>query len=539
MLSASSLSLPLRARAALAVLEMAQSETRVSLRQHMAEVDPGPHLDWWHVGKMAEALQALIDGEILNLLISAPPRTYKSRTLQAAMSYRLRTSRESKIFLVGANDQLMLYHSAKARGMAQLAGVHLSESSRAKKVWETKEGGAFVATTVRSFSSVLGFGFDLGVVDDPFGSIHDARNPRIQREVWDFARDDFSTRRQARPDGSPGNQLWMFQRLSRGDLADKLRDWLEETQGERWHLLVMKGYAAPYGIPWPSCCTVIQDERKDGEPLCESPAIMREIDFRRRTDPMLSAAVDDQEPAEAPSGGVFCAPWYRQVGRELGDMSIEAAVVRLAMDGILSMPSRRARGWDLSAGGEDAVASARGSLCGDVVLWEDGTEAWPPSAKVEATVLDVARRDGTGVEQVIPLEPAVGKLAAERIGRQLTAEGFTVHYFPQRGPKRSRALGHAGHASATCEACGGLVVPPDAVAMFKTRGLCSCPVPVGPGYGKCYILARPFADVFLRRHHAFTGADGEDDHLVDASSACFSVLMDLTPEAEAGNFPLW
>jgi hypothetical protein len=492
----------------------------------MREVDPGPHLDWWHVGKIAEAFQALADGEIKNLIVSAPPRTHKSRTLQAMASYRLRDQSRSKVFLTGANDQLMNYHSDKARGMARASGVKLSRSSNAKDLWETEEGGVFVATTVKSLSRIMGWGWDLGMIDDPFGSIHDARNPRVQLDVWEFLRHEFSTRRQSRPEGGQGSLLLMFQRLAVGDLADRLYGWLRETSAEEWHALILPGFARKKTFDVPSCCTLIEDDRKPGQPLCDDPDVMREIEVRRRVDPALSAAVDDQDPRDDPPGGVFCGSWFRPAGAEFGDRPIDVAVRLLAQEGTLSPPSRTGRGWDLAAGGADALASARGSLRGDRFLWEDGTEAHPAAAQVERYVLDTARVDGTDVEQILPLEPAIGKIFAEQLAAKLRAEDFTVHLYPQQGPKRARSMAHAAMAAARCRACERLIVPTDAVPMFRTMGVCSCQSPAGDGYGKVDILARPFADRFRRHHHAFTGEPGGDDNLADASAACFNVLTE-------------
>jgi hypothetical protein len=496
----------------------------------MQEVDPGPHLDWWHVGKIIEAFQALADGEIKNLVVSAPPRTCKSRSLQDMASYRLRVEPRSKIFLTGANRRLMEYHGGNARGKAAKAGVKLAGDSQAKALWTTKEGGLFVSTTVKSLSSLVGWGWDIGMIDDPFGSIHDARNPRVQADVWDFFRHEFPTRRQSRPEGGQGSLLLMFQRLAVGDLADRLYDWLRETSAEEWHALILPGYARKTAYTLPSCCTLIADERQPGEPLCDDEDTMREIAARRRVDPALHAAVDQQDPQDDPPGGVFCGSWFRPIGADLGDRSIDAAVRILAQAGVIAPPSRVGRGWDLAAGGADALASARGSLCGDRFLWEDGTEAHPAAAQVERYVLDTARGDGTDVEQILPLEPAIGKIFAEQLAAKLRAEDFTVHLYPQQGPKRARSMAHAAMAAARCRACERLIVPTDAVPMFRTMGVCSCQSPAGDGWGNVDILARPFADRFRRHHHAFTGEPGGDDNLADASAACFNVLTESLRE---------
>ena len=91
-------------------------EPAVTLAEHLREVDPGPHLDWWHVGAMMEACQAVLDGEVSNLVIMAPPRSWKSRIVaQGVPSCRFRNHPDSKVYLSCADDELLRYHSGAAR----------------------------------------------------------------------------------------------------------------------------------------------------------------------------------------------------------------------------------------------------------------------------------------------------------------------------------------------------------------------------------------------------------------------------------------
>jgi hypothetical protein len=40
-------------------------------------IDPNPFVESWHLGAIAEHLQAICDGEITRLIINQPPRTSK------------------------------------------------------------------------------------------------------------------------------------------------------------------------------------------------------------------------------------------------------------------------------------------------------------------------------------------------------------------------------------------------------------------------------------------------------------------------------
>jgi len=46
-------------------------------------IDPNPYVDSWHLGAIAEHLEAVRNGQITRLIINQPPRTSKSSMLVA------------------------------------------------------------------------------------------------------------------------------------------------------------------------------------------------------------------------------------------------------------------------------------------------------------------------------------------------------------------------------------------------------------------------------------------------------------------------
>lgn len=488
---------------------------RVTLDAHLRHVDPGPWLDWWHVGAMVEQAQAVLDGETERLLICAPPRTYKSRPIvQGAPACRFRNEPKAKAFTACASDDLVRYHSRHARTQAEAAGVELRQDSQAVELWETVQGGTYKAVTVQA--GRLGFGWDLGIIDDPFKSREDALRVLIQKRVWAWYRDDYLSRAQARPEGGPPGQIVIHQRLARGDLAGKLLDWLGETSGEDWTALTLKGYQERTSVVLPECVRLVPDPRKPGVPLCDDPETMRQIDERRRTNPPLHRAVDQQDPAEDASGGVFCGSWFHRLP------------VWTPAD-----PPRMFRGWDFSAGGIDATASTKGGVLPGVRFrWVDMTEDHPAPASIQRLVFDVAAADTREVEIVIPSEVAIGKLFSDQLVDLLRAADYTVHLTPQRGPKRSRALAHAAAAAAICTTCHHLIVPDDSLDLFRSQGVCKCAEPGGAGYGRVELAMEPEkAERFATVHHGFTGEEGGDDDVVDAAAITYNVATGRTPFA--------
>jgi len=504
-----------------ATLGAGEKSEPVTLMQHLREVDPGPHLDWWHVGAMAEACQGVLDGDIERLAIQAPPRSFKSRVVvQGGSSCRVRNEPRSKVFVSCADDGLVKYHSRHARAMAlhEASGVRLKADSRAVELWETAANGTFKASTIRA--AVLGFGWDLGVVDDPFRSRAEAQRSLAQTTTWEWYRDDFLSRKQARPEGGPPGQIILQQSLSIGDLIRRLLKWLGAEGLEDWHLLTLKGYAERSSVVLPGCVTEIPDPRRVGEPLCNDDGLMAPIAERKHSNPALHRCVDQQDPVEDAGGGVFCRSWFRIVGRS-GPPDVERPVAGLVRIG---------RGWDFNAGGADKTASAKGGPTeSDRWRWEHAREYDPPAALLAQLVIDTALDDGPGVEQVLPNEPAVGKAFSERLALDLRKLGFTVHLAGQREPKRSRSLQHAGKAAARCGRCRQLIVPAEAVEMFKAQGVCKCPEPDGDGYGAVDFLEGDWNEPAGDRLHAFTGEPGGADDLPDAMAVLFNALATALP----------
>lgn len=492
---------------------------RVTLMEHLREVDPGPYLDWWHVGLLAEQVQRVLDGEVHRLLICAPPRMYKSRpVVQGGGSCQIRNVPESKVFAACSDRDLVYFHSRHTRDHVLQSGVGLRPDSKSVSLWETEQGGAYKAVTVNA--GKLGFGWDTGIVDDPFASRAEALNARVQNEVWEWYRDHFMSRAQPRPDGSPPCHIVIQQRLASGDLAGKLLDHLEKASNEEWEALVLQGYKKPLTYSFPACMRRIEDPRQDGEPLCEDPETMVQVDERRETNPWLARAVDDQDPAEEVSGGIFCGAWFR----------------RRASPDLLS---RVGRGWDLSAGGSDALASAKGGpLLGGRFRWTDCTEDYPPAASIRSIIFGYAEDDGRGVEIVLPSEPATGRNYVEDLAKDLRQAGYTVHLAPQRGPKRQRALPHASAAAAHCGACQRLIVPVEARELFVTLGVCRCERPDGDGRGKVELAMAPGkTELFASRHNAFTGLPGGADDLVDAAAIAYNAMSSAPARAGRREMP--
>lgn len=500
----------------------------VSLREHLEEVDPGPHLNWWHVGAMIEAGQAVLDGEIRFLMLHMPRRYFKSRTIaQGLSSCFIRNHPDEFVALLFASDELARRHSAYARDMVLRAGLELRRDTKSKSLWQIAghHGGMWITTT-HGFK--VGQGWRLGIVDDPMTSFEAAHSAAEQR----IAEDAVDSFRGSAEKGLPRPALvLMHQRFGSRDPAGRLYEReRDKAKALGWTVLDFPAEKRPRRVPYPATCKVWPDQRKDGEPLCPALEGIEEIRKRQAEDPRRAAAMDRQEPMESRGGGVFPArlPIIGEGRDDLGDPV--AAILNMAAQGLIAQPKRWIRGQDPAAGGADALASAL--LCvlepgqGIEFVWCDMTEGHPALGLVESTVLANARRQTpeSGVEQAIPKGVGEGMIFANRIQGLLRNLGYVVHVLPVQPGKVALANPHAAAATPSCRACGAIVVDRDEAGRIEGSDVCRCAVPdLVPG--RVAVLAGPLAEKFVQVHADFSGDAGGDDHLVDAAACAFNAAQ--------------
>lgn len=505
---------------------LAEAAGVVSLRRHAEQVDPGPRLTWRHVGAMMEQLQRVLDGEITRLMIHAPRRYHKSRTVvqdMASCAIRNAVAAASGdlaesyyVALMFASDKWARYHSGKAREKILRAGIELRADTKDKSLWEVA-GLPVGMWTTTIMGSQLGAGYRLGIIDDPIGSYEDAAR-RVVQEAAINAIDSFAE--SADKGGAPVARVVMFQRLSARDPAELLYEReLDAAKAEGWTVLSLPAESRPRRVSFPPSCEVIADWRQPGEPLCPELESLEEIRKRAAANPRRAAAMDGQEPMSAASGGIFRASWLPIIGEGRDDLDKPLeAVVNMHREGLIAKPRRVLRGHDFSGGGADAVASVGlyllepGSGIDEILF--DPTEAHPPAAGVKDVALANAWRDNsTTVEQAIPKETGVGGTFTAHMRQAL--RDFTVHATPVGKGKVALAQPLAAACAPSCRKCACLVVERAELGPMAAEDVCRCDEPdVRPG--KVAILAGPNAVSFREELHSF---DGEGvDHRVDAAA---------------------
>ena len=113
--------------------------------------------------------------------------------------------------------------------------TRLSEDSRAAGKWNTQQGGSYYALGVGG--SVMGRGADDWLIDDPYGSIEDAKSQVIRDKVWEWFNGTVYNRLQ------PGGSIVLINhRMHEDDLSGRL---IEKMQagGDQWTIVELPAIA--------------------------------------------------------------------------------------------------------------------------------------------------------------------------------------------------------------------------------------------------------------------------------------------------------
>lgn len=467
-----------------------------------------------HVELMVQTAQRVVDGEIFRLLISAPPRYFKSLIWSRLLpAYFLAQRPHEWVSVVCAAKELALIMSSDARDFYRAAGASFREDSKNKALWRTLRGGGMSARGVGGW--ILGVGYNLGIFDDPFSSWEEAMKQGVQDAVEAYFWNTYYGRREL-AGARPAALVINHQRLADGDLLGRIlkRERLGAHPSEGWHILNLPALKRARREAFPEAVKEIPgDNRQEGEALCpdlqeQDVAALERLEAINK---VLFAATHMQEPFADAGGGLFERWWWSfACEREVVDAmrllrpGLTALLLGLMDANLIPVLIREARAWDIAAslrGEGDASASVRGGITiAREILFTDAFERHAPASAVEDLIIETAQRDGPGVEVVLPDEPAAsGKILTVGLQIKLQNLGFRCVIVSTSGSKYVRAVPHAG------------------AAMPKADGR----------MGRCQILPGEWNSNFCERHHAFDGVTKPLD-LVDAASYLFAELDSST-----------
>lgn len=225
-----------------------------------------------HHAYICENLLPITDGSAKRLMIFLPPRHGKSELVTVRyLAWRLIRDSRLNIIIGSYNQKLANRFSRKIKQITNERVIR-SHARHAAEEWETAVGGSVKAVGVGS--GITGFGGDLVVIDDPVKGRAEARSVTLREKIWDWYKDDISTRLE------PDAPIILIQtRWHDDDLAGRLLKEMKDG-GEQW--TVVKLPALAEGEP--------KDEgggmKDEIEPTGSSPSALIPHPSSLRSDPL-------------------------------------------------------------------------------------------------------------------------------------------------------------------------------------------------------------------------------------------------------------
>lgn len=272
-------------------------------------------LDFEHVPRMARVADRVAAGDLTRVLVILAPRYFKSETFSRLLpAYFLRQNPHLHVGLASYGADLAWSLSEEARNYYEGDGGRLSPDAAGKKRWKTGRGGEMWAAGVGG--PLLGFGYHLGIVDDPTDP-EKAHSPTYQRRFREWWPAKFLSRQEPE-----ARIVVVMQRLGLDDPVDFLfrRELGEDTDRapEHWHVVLcdeirsdepLGRWDGPMGLP--PTCTLEPDDRELGEPLAPSRFDLVQVHRLQEAAGTLVASAQRQGRPMRPSGDFWRKEWFR------------------------------------------------------------------------------------------------------------------------------------------------------------------------------------------------------------------------------------
>lgn len=271
-------------------------------------------LGFEHVPRLVDVGQRIADGDLLRVLVMLAPQYFKTELFGRLLpAYYLLAHRRRRVGIISYGAELAWTTSEEARTYYQEAGGELRLDTAAKKHWKTDQGGQLWAAGTGG--PLLGFGYELGVVDDPTDP-EGAHSPKSQRRFRAWWPAKFLSRQ-----GPRAAIVVVMQRLGIEDPIDYLlrREVGEDVEEapEHWHIVIcdeirsdapLGRWTGPRGLP--PTCTLEPDAREPGEVLAPSYRSAEEVRRLHATSTPYVVAAQRQQRPQRPQGDFWRADWF-------------------------------------------------------------------------------------------------------------------------------------------------------------------------------------------------------------------------------------
>jgi predicted phage terminase large subunit-like protein len=234
------------------------------------------------------------DGEPRRLMVMMQPRAGKSLMASQWNSvWNIALDDTTKIILCSYGLNLAARFGRYARQTIEshypVLGAEVLEDSRAAHRWGTKAGGGMECRGIGG--GISGFGFDLGIIDDPVKDAAEAQSSIIREGIWDWYHQAFLTRR------SPKAIIVLIMtRWHEDDLCGRLL----KTEPELWSVLRIPAIAEDSNDAL---------GREPGERLWPERFSQAHYDEIRTKSPRVFNALYQQRPSGQEGSGIERSWW--------------------------------------------------------------------------------------------------------------------------------------------------------------------------------------------------------------------------------------
>jgi predicted phage terminase large subunit-like protein len=279
----------------------------------------------------AEIMRAVAEPDG-RLIINLPPRIGKSLLSSKWLpAFFLNTFPERFVGLASYEASFAAEWGRRVRDIfeAQPLWTKIRPDKREAKAWETIDGGGMF--TAGAGGPLLGKGFHLGILDDPYKNWREAHSPTIRRHIEEWFSSTFMSRAEPGASVIIVHQRWH---------TDDLTGYLEREYPGEWKVITLPALAGPNDPMG----------RAEGESVCPGRYPAERFEKIKATTPIpIWEAVYQQRPL-ASLGSIIKAEWFTRF-----------------YDSYSNLPDfkRQAQSWDFAVKGKTTGSKSCGNVWGE------------------------------------------------------------------------------------------------------------------------------------------------------------------------------
>lgn len=375
-----------------------------------------------------ELLQYALQGRVSKVLLSVPRRHGKSTLISRNFaSYFLSHFPNDNVILSSYSQMLASQFGKDCKNIIKEYGslspyhVELAEDSKANNKFNMKSPYVGRMLAVGAAGSIMGFGANLFIIDDPIKSPKEAASKTIQFNLEEWIEGVAKTCLETRTNGLPPIMIVIAQRLNINDLHGIIKKNEPYIGAKKAFEILRKGGSIPpdtwVDFNLPAICedptTDLLGRKKDEVLWKEQRSYEWLMAEKKAMGSYLFNAIYQGEPIER-EGHIFKRNWFENCIISSKDVPANLPTIRY---------------WDFAASGEegDSTAGLLTSWNGETLYIMDLVYGKFTASQVERKFKQTTKKDGKHVVQLIEQEPGSGsKILINHLQHDPDLRGHTI-----------------------------------------------------------------------------------------------------------------